>query len=235
MVKSIIFSTFLFFLGNLYSQEISYPKWDSLLQKHVSKNGDVDYKKFKNNMDLLNDYLDGMATNNPKKDWGKNEKLAYYINIYNAATVKLILDNYPLKSIKDIKKPWSKKWVWIGDKQWSLGDIEHKILRKMDEPRIHFAINCASYSCPKLLNEAYIPTKIEAQLQQATASFLNDSTKNTITSEKMQLSKIFKWYYKDFTKSGNLINYIESASGVQLPENISIEYLDYNWSLNEKK
>src|SRR5690606_8831711 len=109
----------------------------------------------------LNTYVDYLSTQIPQDNWSKDELLAYYINVYNANTIKLILENYPTKSIKDIKNPWLKNRVKIGDKDFSLADIENGILRKMDEPRIHFAINCASFSCPKLLNTAYTANNVE--------------------------------------------------------------------------
>lgn len=219
----------------IVGQEVDYSTWNTLLKKYVAPNGDVDYKNFKNDMGDLNTFLEYMALNGPSDNWDKNEKLAYYINIYNAATVKLILDHYPVKSIKDIKNPWLKKRVSIGNRKWALGGIENKILRKMDEPRIHFAINCASYSCPKLLNEAYTPSQLENQLQQATVDFLKDPNRNLITKDSISLSKIFKWYEKDFTEKNTLPNYINQYIESKLPENVKIGYLEYNWNLNEKK
>ena len=219
-------------------EEKAYPdhsSWNTLLGKYVTPAGDVDYKSFQNSIGQLSSYLEHLAENSPKKEWPRNEKLAYYINLYNAATVKLILDNYPTKSIKDLKNPWGKDWVKTGDGLLSLGDIEHKILRKMNEPRIHFAINCASFSCPKLLNQAFIAGKMETQLQQVTFDFVNDQTRNIISEEQLQLSNIFKWYKKDFTTTTSLIAYIQPYTKVQLSNATKIEYLKYNWSLNEAK
>jgi len=109
-----------------------HSRWTTLLAKYVDAKGDVDYKGFQNEINALVEYLDYLAAFSPVKNWTKTEKLAYYINLYNAATVKLIIDNYPLKSIKAISSPWGKKWVNVGGKKFSLGNIEHKILRKMD-------------------------------------------------------------------------------------------------------
>jgi len=215
--------------------KVNHDAWDNLLTKYVSKKGNVDYKNFANNSSKLNDYLNYLATNSPKSNWTKNEKLAYYINIYNAATVKLILDNYPTKSIKNLKSPWGKKIVKIGSELVSLGDIEHKILRKMGEPRIHFAINCASYSCPKLLNSAFKVATMEQQLELATKDFVNDTTRNIISENNIQLSEIFKWYKKDFTNKTNLITYINKYSKIQIASNTKINYKKYDWSLNERK
>lgn len=220
---------------SLQSKKSNHQQWNGLLKKHVDEHGNVDYKKFKKDIPTLDEYLKNMSLHEPSANWSKNEKLAYYINLYNAATVKLILDHYPIPSIKNITNPWSKKRVTIGNKKWSLGDIEHKILRKMDEPRIHFAINCASYSCPKLSNQAYTPDSMEIQLQEATLSFINDTTKNKISAEKIKLSKIFKWYTRDFTNNNSLLDYISTASKKNIPQNLEVTYLEYNWSLNENK
>lgn len=236
----LVFSIFIYSFGNKkevlsQSETISHKQWDVLLKKHVDNEGNVDYKNFKKDSTALNIYLDHLADNSPTDDWSKNETVAYYINIYNAGTIKLIVDNYPVKSIKDIKNPWLKKRIRIGDREWSLGGIEYKILRKIGEPRMHFAINCASYSCPKLLNEAYTSGNIESQLQTVTIDFLKDTKRNRITQNRVQLSKIFKWYHKDFTKNSSLIAYINTLSGKNISNTIKIEYLEYDWTLNEKK
>jgi hypothetical protein len=147
-------------------------------------------------------------------------------------TVQLILENYPLKSIKEIKSPWDTPCFSTGGKEYSLGDIEHKILRKMDEPRIHFAINCASASCPNLLNRAFQEKQLESQLVEVTESFLKDPTKNKINSDQLELSKIFLWFGKDFGSKAERLSFIEVYSGVRL-DRPKIDYLSYDWSLNE--
>ncbi len=214
---------------------VDHSVWNKLLATYVNIKGEVNYKGILSKVETLDNYLLYLAKNNPKTNWSKNEKLAYYINLYNAATVKLILNNYPTRSIKDLKNPWSKAWVKIGAKTFSLGDIEHKVLRQMNEPRVHFAINCASYSCPKLLNEAFTSSQIESQLQKLTVDFINNSDKNLIAKHKIELSNIFKWYKKDFTKNGSLIDYINLFATIKISENASLKYLKYDWSLNEAK
>ena len=213
----------------------AHADWNTLLKKYVTDAGNVDYKNFKNDISSLDSYLKQLAENGPANNWSKKERLAYYINLYNAATVKLILDNYPIKSIKDINKPWGKKWVRVGNTTYSLGNIEHKILRKMNEPRIHFAINCASYSCPKLLNVAFTAANMETLLQKATIEFINDTKRNKISTNKVQLSNIFKWYKKDFTGNGTLIEYLNTYLTTKINDNSDIDYLKYDWSLNEAK
>ena len=115
----------------------------------------------------------------------------------------------------------------------SLNQIEHDILRKMKEPRIHFAIVCASKSCPKLLNEAYTPSKLDLQLTLATEEFLSDETKNNLAANNIQISKIFKWFSEDFTTNGSLIDFLNLYASIEISQNAKKSYLDYNWDLNE--
>jgi len=216
------------------SEKIDHKSWDVLLKKYVDENGFVDYKGFFNSKTELENYINYLSENVPNESWAIDEQLAYYINIYNALTVKLILDNYPVESIKDISKPWKKTVISLNGKEYSLGDIEHEILRKMNEPRIHFAINCASYSCPNLLNEAFTASKMKEQLESVSYSFINGN-KNDISESTPKLSKIFKWYKKDFNvNEGNLISFINKYSNIKIDKNASIDYLDYNWNLNKK-
>jgi len=212
-----------------------HSSWNALLQKYVDLEGNVDYTAIAQEREKLGAYLAHLDENAPSQEWSKNEKLAYYINLYNAATVKLIVDNYPLKSIKDLSSPWDSKWVLIGGKKYSLGNIEHKILRKMNEPRIHFAINCASYSCPKLVNKAFLPETMEEQLETATIDFINDSSRNKISGKKAQLSNIFKWYKGDFTENGTLVDYLNRYSNTKADEKAKVSYLTYDWGLNESR
>ena len=213
---------------------LDHSTWNKLLKKHVKPNGMVDYKGLKNDRTELDKYLKMLSSQQPSVDWGTNELLAYYINLYNAYTVDLILRNYPVKSIKDIDSPWTSEFVKVGDTEISLGGIENSILRKMNEPRIHFAINCASISCPKLLNEAYTADKIEEQLERVTREFIN-SDKNEISANSAKLSSIFDWYEKDFKENGSVIDYINQYSDTKINSGASISYKEYNWNLNEAK
>ena len=214
-------------------QSMNHSKWNALLQKNVSKNGNVNYKAFQKDSNQLQAYLNELSGNVPTKSWSKNATLAYWINAYNAYTVKLILDNYPTKSIKDINDPWGKKFFSLGNKKYSLEEIEHEILRKMNEPRIHFAINCASFSCPNLLNEAYTEAKLNQQLAAVAKSFINDKTKNTITINKIEISKIFDWFEGDFKTKGSAIDFLNQYSAVKIRSTAKINYKEYNWNLNE--
>lgn len=209
--------------------------WDNLLQKHVDKQGNVNYKGFLKDRTQLKKYLNQLSDNPPQTSWSRNETMAYYINVYNAFTVELILENYPLKSIKDIRRPWGMKFFKLGDTRYSLNNIEHDILRKMDEPRIHFAINCASVSCPKLYNKAFTANKLEEQLDTLTRYFIN-SSENKISENELQLSNIFKWYEKDYLIDGiqSLAQYVSQYTDVKINPNASLSFLDYNWDLNGK-
>jgi hypothetical protein len=193
----------------------------------------VDYKGFLADSTALNAYLNTLLGNVPGPAASKEEQLAFYINLYNAATVKLILNNYPVKSIKDIKAPWDRDWIPLSGKLISLGHVEHQILRKMGEPRIHFAINCASNSCPKLANIAYSPVSLESQLEEATLGFIRDSTRNRLGNEHLELSQIFNWYKKDFTEDGTISEYIASYAQLSIRPGAKITYLKYDWNLNE--
>lgn len=214
---------------------VDHSIWDGLLKKHVDKNGLVDYKGFQKDKAMLDEYLTMLSQHEPDDSWSVQELLVYYINTYNAYTVDLILDNYPVKSIKDINGPWTRGIVPIGDTDLSLGGIENGILRKMNEPRIHFAINCASFSCPKLQNEAYTISKIDQQLDKAASEFIN-SDKNNIDSLKAELSSIFDWYRKDFIINGevDVIGYINKYSKTKIKPGATISYKNYDWNLNEQ-
>ena len=214
-------------------QLFDHSTFNILLSKHVSINGNVDYEAIKSDWKALKDYITQLSNNLPNNTWTKEEKLVYWVNTYNALTIDLILRHYPLKSIKDIKDPWKQRYWKLGNKWYNLDEIEHQILRKMDEPRIHFAIVCASFSCPKLLNEAYIASKLETQLTEATKGFLSDGDRNIISEKRIQLSKIFKWFAKDFKQDGSLIDFLNQYSEVEISASAKKSYLDYNWYLNE--
>lgn len=215
------------------TRDLLHSKWNQLLKKHVSESGIVNYNSFRNDRIELEAYIDDLTENLPIEDWGKEDKLAYWINAYNALTIDLILRNYPLNSIKDINSPWDQRLWKFGDQWLNLNDIEHKILRKMDEPRIHFAIVCASESCPKLLNKAYSANNLEEQLSIATKDFLSDTSKNELSENSIKLSKIFKWFSKDFKTDGSLIDFLNQYSEITINENAKKSYKDYSWDLNQ--
>ena len=232
MKRFLIYSLILCFY-TAGAQTLGHSKWTKILQAYVAENGAVNYKGLQKNPKPLNAYLNNLAQNAPKDNWSKAEKMAYWINAYNAYTIQLILDNYPTESIKDIRDPWGQTFFEIGGKTMSLNTIEHEILRPMGDPRIHFAIVCASESCPKLLNCAYESKTLTDQLDQAAREFINDSSKNSISESKITISKIFKWFKSDFPKGDAFINYLNKYSTVKIFPDTNINYKTYNWSLNE--
>lgn len=213
---------------------VSHDVFNTLLQKHVSESGKVNYEGFKNDYKELLSYLKLLELNPPKSEWTKNEKLAYWINLYNASTISLILKHYPVKSIMDINggKAWDLKFVKSGIIIYTLNQIENEIIRPtFKEPRIHFAVNCAAQSCPKLLNSAFFPSTLDSQLESATRKFINNSSKNQISEEHAKISKIFEWYAKDFN-NGEVIPFLQEYYIDNLKGTAKISYLDYNWNLN---
>ena len=209
-----------------------HQKWDLVLKQYVTDQGNVDYSGIRNSSDF-DIYIDWLVHNKPKNTSSDVEQLVFWINAYNALTIDLILRNYPVKSIKDIKDPWDQRLWKFGDKWLNLNDIEHKILREMGEPRIHFAIVCASESCPKLQNEAFTASNLEELLNKSTKEFLKDNSKNEITENSLKLSKIFKWFAKDFKQNGSLIDFLNRYTDINISEGARKSYKDYNWNLND--
>ena len=212
-----------------------YINLTKFLSTHVSSSGRVNYTGIAKDKNKLNSIIDEFETNYPVANWTKNQKLSYWINAYNLFTIKLIVDNYPVASIKNITaKPWDKKFILLGSNKLSLNNIEHNIIRKQNnEPRVHFALNCASESCPVLLNMAYRESILSSQLTAQTKKFLFDNSKNDFSdSNNIKISKIFDWYKSDFTNNGTLINFLNTYLRDKLQSPV-IDYLDYSWSLNQ--
>ncbi len=241
----IFFLAVVFNYGTYAQSRVSHEAFDELLQKYVNNDGLVDYKGLATERTKLKSYLQMIESNVPKSNWTKDQQLAYWINAYNAFTLDLVLEHYPIKSIKDIgsaikipfvNTPWDIKFINIGGEEYSLNNLEHGIIRKdFDEPRIHFVLACASVSCPKLQNRAILPEKMETQLTQASRQFLADKSKNEIFGSRAKLSKLFSWYRGDFTKKTSLIEFINKYSDTKLDKNARLDYQDYDWALNEQE
>ena len=248
----------LFLLGALIFCQDSFPfdhshrAYGEILKDHLflkENQALVDYRKLKNSPDRLNSYLNSLSKVSSKefKTWEKNHKLAFLINAYNAFTLKLIISNYPVKSIKDIGTifagPWKKKFFSLFGQKTHLDHVEHKLIRKQfREPRIHFALNCASISCPNLQKFPFTGDQLDNQLHKSAKFFLQDTKKNYLGNGSLFISKIFKWYGKDFNISDNnyksfiaeLITENESLRKRINMGSIKIRYLDYDWGLNGK-
>lgn len=227
------------------SQPVSHAAFDAILKEYVTSEGWVDYRGLLADRARLDDYLDILSAHHPNKEnWSRNERLAYWINAYNAFTLQLILDHYPVESIKDIKRGipfvntvWDIKFINIEGKEYDLNNIEHGIIRsEFNEPRIHFAVNCASYSCPVLQNFAYTAENLDRQLDHAAKEFINDAKRNRISENSLKLSKILSWYGGDFKKNGKtVLDYVKKYSEVNISADPDIDYLEYDWRLNDKK
>ena len=213
---------------------VDHSKFDKLLKKYVSSSGVVNYAGINGVRGELNDYLALVSQKTPDKSWSRNESLAYWINVYNANTIDLILSNYPTSSITNLDggKPWDVKRITLAGKKYSLNDIEHSIIRpEFNDARIHFAVNCAAKSCPKINNGAMTAANVNSTLEKLTKQFVNNTAANQISAGSASLSKIFEWYASDF---GNLTAFINKYSTQKLDSGASISYVDYDWALNGK-
>lgn len=221
--------------------------YDKVLARYVSGEGMVDYKGLQKDKDFSK-YIEYLSTTNPDTLPSDKHRLAFWINAYNAFVLKGVLEEYPLKSVRDVGwLPHSffiRKKFKIHDGKITLRKIENEKLREgFNEPRIHFAISCASMSCPKLRKEAYRAENLEHQLEDQAGFFLSNKSKNYLDTENkvLYLSSIFKWYKEDFTKNDKstgeyVIQFLnpDDAEFVR-NNNVKIEYLDYDWGLNEQK
>lgn len=181
----------------------------------------------------LAQYLAQLTAAKDVNTWSRNERLAFWINAYNAFTIELILKNPGVKSIKDIESPWKKKFFSLNGELTNLDQVEHKELReKLGDERIHFAIVCASFSCPQLWNKAFTAEGLDKQLDDAARRFINDPQRNDLSGTKLRVSKIFDWFEGDFTKKGTLVAYLARYAERPVPANAKVDHLDYDWSLN---
>jgi hypothetical protein len=226
------------------SETVDNSLYEELLKRYV-KNGVVNYQGFKSEEPNLDEYLKVLEHTNIK-NLSRDEQFAFYVNAYNAWTIKLVLSAYPgLKSIKDLgnifKSPWEKKIVRVNGDIITLDDVEHKILRaKFKDPRVHFAVNCASKSCPPLISAPYRGSTLSQQLDESTRAFVNDPKSNYLKGNKLYVSKIFKWFPEDFNDDiiGFVVHYAEGDFKRELEakkDSIKITYLYYDWSLNGKQ
>jgi hypothetical protein len=242
----------------------THAAWNELLKRDVvvTPNGNssrVDYAAFKRDQDALTVYLDGLTavTAAEYQGWTREQQLAFLINAYNAYTIKLVLTRYPaLKSIKDLgsllQSPWKKEFFTLFGVPRSLDAVEHGMIRApgaFDEPRIHFALNCASVGCPMLREEAYVAGQLDTQLESAVRRFLGDRTRNRYdpVSGRLEISPIFEWYGADFEKGGqgfnsvprflaryaNLMTDDAAVQALVRDGKLPLRYLSYDWSLND--
>lgn len=228
-----------------YGAEVNNSLFASVLDSHV-KDGLVDYAGLKANRESLDEYLRMMGTVS-LKSLEHDERLAFYLNLYNAATLQLIADHYPVDSIKDIggffSSPWKIKFVLLEGKMVTLDHIEHDIIRPtFKDPRVHFALNCSALSCPPLPSVPFEGDLIDIQLNMAAEQFVNDVRSNYLQGKTLYVSKIFDWFSEDFPDDfirwfsgyarGELKHRLEKLEkeGVKL----KVRYLKYDWGLNQQ-
>ena len=259
-MKFFVCSVVLFFGTTLQALGFNHSSYDQLLKSHItwinSSATEVDYAGLKERQAKLQAYLGSLAA--VKKSefnaWSKPEQLAFLINAYNAYTLELILESYPeINSIKDIGgffgSPWDIRFAPLLGAERTLDEIEHKMIRtkRFSEPRIHFAVNCASVGCPALRDEAYTALKLDAQLKDQTRRFLADRSRNALTGDTLTVTPLFKWYSEDFSGSagsgvrGFLADYpvalglLKEQKAALLSGHLKLRYSDYDWSLNDER
>lgn len=261
MFRMILLICTLSLVQSVQAADFDHSGWGDLLKEHVrvladGKASQVDYAGLSAKRDILGGYLNKLSAVKREEfdSWSTEEQLAFLLNVYNSWTVELILTKYPgLDSIKDLgslfQSPWKKRFIPLLGERWSLDDIEHGLIRgsgRYNDPRIHFAANCASIGCPALRAEAYSGAELQRQLDEATKLFLSDRSRNRLEGQVLKVSSIFKWYREDFEKGWRSTESLEQfladhAEDLGLTEEetrqvltgkIKIEFLDYDWKLN---
>lgn len=237
--------------SSLTTDVVDHSLFDEILKQYVDKEGMVDYAGLKASPEKLDQYLSILDQTNPAL-LGDSDRLAFWLNVYNAYTLKLIINNYPIKSIRQaangpfipkINTPWEVDLVKVGGKVYDLDHVEHKVIRKeFDDARVHFALVCAAMSCPKLRLESYRGDILDQQLHDQGVDFLNSNNKNRIEKDGTQIrvSKIFKWFKGDFAKDGRTLQqfvaeFYEGELAEALSQNkLKVKYTSYDWSLNDR-
>jgi len=247
--------------GSAHAAVPDHSQWENFLQKHVQA-GRVDYDALKRDPSELQSYLEALAQTRRPEFYAASEKtrLAFWINAYNAFTIRLIVDHYPVASIWNVTPLWKRplggpfveQFIPLGNlfpgkpvrRKLSLNDIEDEILRKdFHDPRVHFTIVCASTSCPTLSSHAYTAAGLDRQLSSAARRFVTDPSKNHYDSASniLYLSEIFRWFREDFEKRGSLVKFLRPYMDAKTLQRISaaktgprIEFNSYDWSLNKR-
>ncbi|MGI9552798.1 MAG: DUF547 domain-containing protein [Aurantibacter sp.] len=227
---------FITFAGFTQTTADFFKKSDAFLSTYV-KNGRVAYQNIKANPQALNELVD-MAGNIWVDKGSANEYQAFWINGYNLLVIKGIVENYPLKSPLDVGGFFDKTKHDIGGQKITLNNIENKLLRANfpSEPRFHFVLVCAGLGCPPIIDQAYMPSTLDTQLEKQTKLALNDPNFIQVNKNKVKVSQIFEWYKGDFTQDGkSLVDFINQYRTEKLPEKSKVSHYPYDWTLNEVK
>ncbi|MDP4491297.1 DUF547 domain-containing protein [Vibrio sp. AH4] len=222
---------------------ISHQAWQSILDRNLVQVGENALFRYaevtKEDKTLLNDYLDQLSKLDPR-EFNRQEQYAYWVNLYNALTVKLILDNYPVASITKLGGlfsfgPWDEKVFTVAGQTLTLNDIEHRILRPIwKEPRTHYAVNCASLGCPNLQSQAFTAQNTEQLLSNAAHTFINSSKGATLNNDTLILSSIYDWFAVDFGNKEDLLIHLTQYRPELSLYSGKIDY-QYDWKLNDAK
>jgi len=214
--------------------------YNRLLGKYVTSGG-VKYAEWKANaadMQAIQSVVDGISKENVSA-LGKQQQLAFYINAYNAWILHEALGKYPTKSVKDaLFTFFTSKRITVAGQQTSFNALEKETIRsKFSEPRVHFALNCASRSCPPLSRQAFTAGNLDGQFETLAKGYVNSErgVKYNDAAKSAELSKIFDWYKDDFKADGGPIAFINKRRSAQIPADAKISYQDYDWGLNEAK
>ena len=216
-------------------------EYGRLLAKYVTTAGTVKYKEWKADaadVAALQKITDQIGVGGPA-DGSRNGRFAFHINAYNAWMLRTVLDAYPIKSVRDVAPlfgVFTQPRIMLGGKKVSLNHLEKNVLiPEFKDPRVHFAINCASTSCPPLLNAPFTSAKLNAQLDGQSKAFANGGGGVQASGKKVQVSKIFDWYSADFKASGEAIGFLNKYRTETIPAGTKLSYSDYDWSLNEAR
>lgn len=242
IIRSVVLLGTMFALSSALAFDHSHAEFDGVLKNYVNAEGMVDYAGLKANRSALDGYLEktGAVSEADFDSWTRDQRLAFLINVYNAETLKLIIDHYPVKSIKKIGglfgQPWDVESVTLFGEKTTLNTIEHGILRpKYKEPRVHFAIVCAAMGCPPLRNGAFTPEKLDKQLDARGRLFLSQENKNSLDGGTLFLSPIFDWFGEDFTVEGSLQDFVAPFFPLDIKgKKLRIKFTAYDWSLNKQ-
>lgn len=241
--------------GSAFAQGVEHSEWDGLLRKHVrvidgGHASRVDYAGMARERTALRGYLASLSAVEERRfeRWTRAQQMAFLINAYNAFAVEKVLTRYPdLRSIRDFGKlfgnPFKDRFFTLLGRRSSLDDVEHEMLRKrFRDPRVHFALNCASVGCPMLREEAYAPERLERQLEEQAVRFLSDRSRNRFAAGRLEVSRIFDWYREDFEpRAAYFARYASALSDDPQARKLIAEgkaplaFLDYDWTLNDAR
>ncbi len=220
------------------AEPFDHSPWDAVVSRHVSAIGEVDYTAIAADRAGLDAYLAALAEtspeNRPEIFPDEAAQVAYWINAYNALTINGVLRDQPFPGVRKVRRFFERPIYTVGGRSVSLNNIEHGILRKQfREPRIHFALVCASVSCPNLAPFAFLPATLDEQLEARAKLFISQPRNVAVDGRTLRLSKIFDWFADDFKPVGGVLAFIAQRYEADLPQNPKLRYFDYDWRLNQ--